>query len=373
MNRRDWIKSSGLLATSGLWSDLISKQTACHSFHAESEGDYYDAPVLRLGSNENPYGTSPKAKLALIDAMPFSNRYVLLDKLKEKIGATWNLSSEFVIPGAGSAEILGLSALSHFHDGSGSLITPRPTFFVLPSVAEKLGAEVINIKLTADKLIDLESVSSAIKSNTRMIYLCNPNNPTGTKLPYQTMRNFVESVPSGIMIVVDEVYLDFVEDQSLIPLVNLRKNLIIIKSFSKVYGLAGMRLGYGLAHPDTIKSLEKFVDRAGNGISHLTYYAGIAALDDHDFVKMYLSKNNEAKEVLYSWLRNKKVEHYYSHANCTVFSMDKFDKLLVSKLLKDDKILVRQVDDWGHQYCRVSIGTPEEMRFLNEKLEKYLL
>lgn len=373
MNRRDWIKSSGILATSGLWTDIISRQTACHSFHAESEGDFYDAPVLRLGSNENPYGTSPGAKEALTNAMPYSNRYVLLDKLKEKIGAKWNLGSEFVIPGAGSAEILSLSALSHFHDGAGSLVTPRPTFFVLPAVAEKLGAEVINVKLTSDKLIDLEKIQSSIKSNTRMIYLCNPNNPTGTKLPYETLRSFVESIPSRIMLVIDEVYLDFVNDQSLIPLVTSQKNLIIIKSFSKVYGLAGMRLGYGLAHPDTIKSIEKFVDRAGNGISHLTYYAGLAALDDHDFVKMYIAKNTEAKEVLYQWLRSKKVEHYYSYANCTVFSMDKFDKSLVSKLLNDDKILVRQVDDWGHQFCRVSIGKPEDMHLLNQKLEKYLI
>jgi histidinol-phosphate aminotransferase len=183
----------------------------------------------------------------------------------------------------------------------------------------------------------------------------------------------VETISKNVMVVVDEVYLDFVDDPSLMPLVQNNKNLIIIKSFSKVYGLAGMRLGYGVAHPDTIMFLNKFLDRAGNGISHLTYFAGIAALDDDDFVKMYLNKNEESKQVLYSYLKYKKVEHYYSHANCTIFSLDKFDKSMVTKLLSDDKILVRQVDDWGDQFCRVSLGTPEDMGKFVNTIEKYLV
>ncbi|HMP29541.1 MAG TPA: aminotransferase class I/II-fold pyridoxal phosphate-dependent enzyme, partial [Saprospiraceae bacterium] len=179
MNRRNWIKMSGVVMGASFWTDIMPRQTACHSFHIEDEGFNFSTDILRLGSNENPYGAAPKARQAILDAMPYANRYLQLDQLKNKIGQKWNLGAEHIILGAGSAEILSLCALSHFHDGLGSLVTPRPTFFVLPSVAEKLGAEVINIKLTNDKQIDLESLASAIKPSTRMVYLCNPNNPTG--------------------------------------------------------------------------------------------------------------------------------------------------------------------------------------------------
>jgi histidinol-phosphate aminotransferase len=374
MHRRDWLKSSGLILGAGFWSEIMASQTACHDFHHTSEVEIsYEKEILRLSSNENPYGVAPKAKQAIIDAMSLANRYVNTDQLTSKIASKWKLGPENIILGAGSTEILSLCAVSHFHDGKGSLVTPRPTFFILPAVAEKLGAEMINVRLTSDKLVDVENLMMAIKPSTKMIYLCNPNNPTGTKLNHSVIKSFAEAVPKNIMLVVDEVYLDFVEDPSLIPLVEKQKNLIIIKSFSKIYGLAGMRLGYGVAHADTIKGLYKFLEKGVNGITQLTYHAGLAALDDHDFVKMYLSKNHEAKEVLYDYLKLNKVEHYYSHANCSVFSLDKFDKAMVSKLLSDDKIFVRQIDDWGDQYCRVSIGKPEDMGLFVNTIQKYLV
>jgi histidinol-phosphate aminotransferase len=201
-----------------------------------------------------------------------------------------------------------------------------------------------------------------------MIYICNPNNPTGTKLDPSVLKDFVENLSKKYIIAIDEVYHDFIDEPSLIPLAATNPNVIIARSFSKVYGLAGMRIGYGVAHPDTIKNMTKYVAWAGNAISQVTKAAALASLEDTGFVKMSLAKNEESKDILYEYLTKSGVEHYKSYTNCAYFSLDKFPKDFV-KLMESKKVIVREVNDYGKLFCRVSTGKPEEMRQFIDRIK----
>jgi histidinol-phosphate aminotransferase len=355
MNRRNWLKINGLLAGSSLIHSTYANGTEC------STPVDFPSEFLRMGSNENPYGPSKMTIQAIQDAAKMGNRYTDPSPLRQKLAEKFGVNQNNIILGAGSAEILGLTALAYFSQNKASLVAAKPTFFVLPNTVERLGSQVINVPLTTDKKHDLQKMVSAITTDTKMVYICNPNNPTGTKLDPSELRAFVEEISKDRIVAIDEVYHDFIQEPSMIPLVQNNKNIIIARSFSKVYGLAGMRIGFGVAHPETINHLSKYVAWAGNAISQVSLAAALAALNDQEFFKMSLQKNEESKQLLYTFLRDKKIDFIESHANCSVFSLDKFPKNFVSTLESEKKIIVRQIDDYGKLYCRISTGKPEDM------------
>ncbi len=366
MNRRNWLKISGLLAGSSLLNSTYAAETGC-LLDVDFPSEY-----LRMGSNENPYGPSASTMQAMQEAIKMGNRYTDPYPLKQKLAQKFNISANNIILGAGSAEILGLVALAYFSQSKGSLIAAKPTFFVLPNAVEKLGSQVINIPLTTDKKHDLQAMAAAIKPDTKVVYVCNPNNPTGTKLKPDDLRAFVEEISKKYIVAIDEVYHDFINEPSMIPLVQTNKNVIVARSFSKVYGLAGMRVGFGIAHPDTINYLSNYVAWAGNAISQVSLAAAMAAMNDTDFFKMSLQKNEESRQMLYTFLKDKKVDFIESHANCSVFSLDKFPQNLIKTLETEKKIIVRQVDDYGKLYCRISTGKPEDMQQFLGALKEYI-
>jgi histidinol-phosphate aminotransferase len=361
MDRRNFLRFSTLLAGTPLLNmpAAYAHETACTM-------PMSDPKYLALGSNENPYGPSPMAIKAMREAVTMGNRYTDTWDLKEKIAKKQGILSENIILGAGSAEILGLIALAYFKAKTDALVVPRPTFFVLPNMFERLGGKLIDVPLTADKKHDLERMASAVTPDTKLVYVCNPNNPTGTKLDPSVLKAFVEEMSKKCVVAIDEVYHDFINDPSLIPLAAANKNIIVVRSFSKVYGLAGMRVGYGVGHPETVAYLSKYVAWAGNAISQVTQAAALSSLDDVEFIKMSLAKNEESKAILYDYLEKTGIEYYKSYANCSYFSLDKLPKGFVKTMFDDKKIVVRQVEDYGKSYCRVSSGKPEEMTlFIN--------
>lgn len=357
MNRRNWLKISSLIASgSFLNQSYAHNQVGCTLPDFPSE-------YLRMGSNENPYGPSPMALAAMQNALQMGNRYPDTYPLKEKIAAKFGLTPQHILLGAGSAEILGLIALAYFSKGQGSLVAPKPTFFVLLNTAERLGARLINVPLTTDKKHDLEAMAKAIESDTKLIYICNPNNPTGTKLPPDQLRAFVEEISKKYVVAIDEVYHDFINEPSMIPLVANNKNVIVARSFSKVYGLAGMRVGFGVAHPETLAYLSKFVAWPGNAISQVTNAAAMASLDDVEFVRMSLQKNEESKQMLYQFLKSKGINYTPSFTNCSYFELDsKLPTNFVKRMEEEKKVVVREYNDYGKLYCRVSTGKPEDMQ-----------
>jgi histidinol-phosphate aminotransferase len=356
MNRRNWLKISALLTASAYTGTAYAMQTGCY----QPLSDLPDG-FLRLGSNENPYGTSAKTMAAMQSALKESNRYPNFDLLTQKIAAHHQVAMEQVCITAGSSEALALAAIAFARDKSQNIVTAKPTFNVFPDIAERLGAKRIDVPLTADKVIDLNKMAAAVTEDTAAIYVCNPNNPTGTKLETDALHSFVRELSKRTKVIVDEVYHDFIDDPSLIPMAATNPNVVIIRSFSKVYGLAGMRIGYAIAHADTVRKMAAMVSRPGINISQAGQAAAVAALEDQDFVKMSVSKNKESQQVLYNYLKEANIRYIPSYANLVYFSLEGFAKTYV-KDMQARKVIVREVDDYGQRWCRVSMGTPDEMR-----------
>lgn len=363
MNRRTWLKFSALLTASAYVGTAYAEQTGCRLPISDLPNDW-----LRLGSNENPYGCSPKAMQAMQAALKECNRYPNYDLLIQKIADYHGVAKEQVFLTAGSSEALALSAVAFARNASQNIVTAKPTFNVFPDVAERMGIKRIDVPLTAEKVIDLNRMAAAVNKQTAAVYVCNPNNPTGTKLETEVLHGFVKDISKKTAVVIDEVYHDFIDAPSLIPATANNPNLVIIRSFSKVYGLAGMRIGYAIAHADTVKKMQALISRPGITVSQAGLAAAVAALDDRDFVQMYLEKNRESRQVLYDYLKAAGIRYIPSYANLVYFSLEGFPPTYL-KDMQARKVIVREVDDYGQRWCRVSMGTPEEMQRFTEILK----
>ncbi len=211
--------------------------------------------VVRLNSNENPFGPSAKALRAIPEAFDFACRYPddHADLLIEALAKTNGVTGEQILLGAGSGEILKICA----HAFPGRLVVADPTFEALASHAKQRGSEVVKVPLTKNFAHDLEQMMAAAKGG--LIYLCNPNNPTASITPKEEVRAFLQATPPETTILVDEAYHHYVasEDyESVIPLIKDHPNLIVARTFSKIYGMAGMRCGYAIAQPATIARMQ---------------------------------------------------------------------------------------------------------------------
>lgn len=364
MNRRDWLKTSALIAGTSTFNKSYAAQTGC------ATGLSNDVPsgIIRLGWNENPYGPSEKVMEALKEGLKSANRYADANLLRSAIAKHHGVSPDQIHIGAGSANILTNIALAYFKSPTENIVSAKPTFFILPEAVAMVGSQKIEVPLTSDKKHDLSKMASLSSENTKVIYICNPNNPTGTKLPHDDLKSFVEEMSKSKIMAVDEVYHDFIDDPSLIPLTETNKNIIIVRSFSKVYGLAGMRIGYAVAHPSTINHLQRFSSASALLLNQPVILAGEAALKDQDFVKMYLKKNEECKTLLSDYLTTEKIDFYPSFANLMYFSLDQFPKDFLAKM-QAKKIIVREVDDYGKRFCRVSMSKPEEIQLFIDALK----
>jgi histidinol-phosphate aminotransferase len=360
LSRRKWLQSSlsaigGAALATALPSTMQAKsfEAACHA--SPRELALKDEGWLLLGSNENPYGPSPKAREAMQEAVLKGNRYANVQPLVQDVAAFRGVAPENIVMGAGSAEILGLAALAFAKTGS-DVIAAKPTFFVLPDVAKRLGANVVEISVDADLRHDLSKMASAVSPRTSVVYVCNPNNPTGTKLEASQIRAFCEEMSKKAMVVVDEVYHDFITDASMIPLAAENPNVIVARSFSKVYGLAGMRIGYGIAHPTTIKKLQAMQAWSNNAISQVSMAAARASLQDQTFVRMSLEKIAEGREIVSAYLRSEGIFTVPSFANIVYFALDKFPASKAQggfvKQMEERNVIIREGLVGERRFCR---------------------
>jgi histidinol-phosphate aminotransferase len=245
-----------------------------------------DSPdLIRLSANENPYGPSPLARAALIAAAGETSRYpiALSNRLIDKLAALERVPREHIVLGAGSSEILATLAIGY---GQGSLVCAWPTFEQLPSYAERRGAMLRKVPLDAGLRHDLPALAGAITADTSLVYLCNPNNPTGTVVPAAPLRAFCSHAAQSSLGVVDEAYLDFIEPgatESMVDLVRGGQNVVVLRTFSKIHGLAGLRLGYAIAPLAVATRLRQLDPSLVPSIAGL--HAGYASLDDAEFLK----------------------------------------------------------------------------------------
>lgn len=365
-NRRMWLKQSGL-ALAGLTLGSKSIKALGKTLDSTPPDD-----IIRLTSNENPYGPSPMARKAMNNAILRSNRYPWDDttKLREKIGRRFNLTVDHVIIGAGSSELLGLVGQYVAKDKS-HFVAPDNTFRIWRRAALDLGATMTRTDLTPDKKYDLAAMEKAITPNTRLLYVCNPNNPTGTIVDAAALKIFITEMSRKYMVAIDEAYLEFSDQPSMAGFVSSNKNVIVLKTFSKLFGLAGARIGYALAHPDTIKLFNSMQPWPNAGSSATAVAAASASLDDHDFFKMVVQKNQAEKNKLYSLYQSLNMPYIESHTNFVYYSVAAY-KGEWQKELEKRNLLCGGITEEKEKWTRITVGTETEMAAYSKAVKELL-
>jgi histidinol-phosphate aminotransferase len=234
--------------------------------------------------------------------------------------------------------------------------------------ARKVGLPIKLVPLTKDKVIDLQRLKDAMDANTRMIYICNPANPTGTIIPAAELESFIKDVAPRAIILLDEAYTEFSEEPSMAKWVNDYPNLVVAKTFSKIYGMAGARVGFALAHPQTIKQLNDLQPWANAGASAVSLAGALAGLDDKSFCTFCKSENKKARSVFYKALERAGMPYIDSHTSFVYFDSAPFGKD-VQKLLESKQIIGARTFEEGSKWLRLSVGTVDEMQRVAEALK----
>ncbi len=315
---------------------------------------------VRLNFNENPLGPSPKAiKAVLENGLREANRYNLIETLIERIAKHHDVPAKSVVVGCGSTEFLQFTPWAFLKDG-GNIVLPVPTYGWCGGVAKSMGREVIEVPLAREGTVDAGSLKKAITRDTRMLYVANPNNPTGAGLPLDEIASLTGALPDGAMFLVDEAYNDFLpQGKSAIDLVRRGAPVLVARTFSKGFGLAGLRLGYAIGSDPVLETL-KNVWWGDLGINTAVYVAAPAALDDKEHVARYVQTVDSGLEQLKSGLAAKGFKPYPHRAPFFMVDTGKPARPLV-RALQEKKVYVRDGSAWDMPtFLRVSVGTAEE-------------
>src|SRR5436189_2471591 len=317
--------------------------------------------IVRLSANENPYGPSPNALKAMTDSFGLACRYpdehnnVLIDKL-----ARLNrVNHDEILLGDGSGEILKLCAETFTGPQKGKLVAADPTFEAILNNAKANGAEVIKVPLNSTFAHDLPKMHAAAKSG--LIYICNPNNPTASITPKDELRDFIAKTPRETMILVDEAYFHFADSpdyESVIPLVKEHPNLIVSRTFSKIYGMAGLRCGYCVAQKETIERMRR--NQMWDSVNCMALAAATASLDDPDHVPNGQRLNREAKAFTTSELDKMGYKQIPSQANFIMFDCKK-PVVPIIKTMKERNIHFIRLLPALPNHMRLTIGKKSEM------------
>jgi len=316
--------------------------------------------VIKLASNENPLGPSPVALAAMEKALqslhlyPDGNAFYLKQKLADNLG----VAPRNLILGNGSNEIIEFVGHALMAPGA-EVIISQYCFAVYPIVTKLFDAKLVEIP-AINYGHDLPAMLDAITPQTRVLFVANPNNPTGTLAPREDVVTLLNETPDHVLLVMDEAYIEFLDDPvDLLPFVQrgLKPNLLLMRTFSKIYGLAGLRLGYGIGHPDLIASLEKV--RQPFNINSLVQAGAMAALEDSEHVKRTRANNFDGRRFLEHGLRQLDVPFIPSAANFVVAQVG--DGQRVFEQLQKLGVITRPMG--GYQlpdFIRISVGTPDE-------------
>ena len=357
-NRRHWLKQIGLSVAGIGLSNLNAISSPTDLLAKDSANNL----PIRLSSNENPYGPSPLARAAMIENVNISNRYnwELSTELIKAVAKKNNISTSNILLGAGSTEILDLvTRLSS--SKKGSFLIADPSYSYWTEAAEKLGLKKITVPLTKSKQLDLDAMLKAIQSDTRLIYICNPNNPTGSIADRVDLIKFINEVSKKSIVLIDEAYIDYTNQESLSALAIENKNVIIAKTFSKIYGLAGARIGYAIGNNKTTEELSELKSWASGSISVASTAAALAALNDEKFVLEALSLNKNARQFTIENLKKLNLVCIPSNTNFIYFSLTNYKKDFFEQL-KNNNIIGTKIYEEQGKWTRITVGTMEEMQ-----------
>lgn len=355
LTRRQWLFRSGTALGGALVAGRLSGLPAAGARLPGGE-------PLRMMFNENPYGPSGVARKAMLRAFDEGNLYTRAphEALRKLIAQQVGLTPDHVLLGSGSREVLNVAGL-HCGLEDGALLTPHPTFEALDNYAQAIGTEVIRVPLDDAMNIDLAALRQHMTPHVKLVYICNPNNPTGKMLPADRLRPFCEEVAKKALVFVDEAYFEYVSDpgyRSMIGLVKEGHNVIVSRTASKVHGLAGLRVGFGFARPELVKKLRTQVTGTLNLIG---LRAAIASYSDPDFQAFSLQKNREARDLVCALLQETGRPYLPSHTNFLFLHTGKpiqhFQKEMLAQGIRVGRAFPPYTD-----WCRLSLAKPEQMQ-----------
>ncbi len=328
---------------------------------------------IKLASNENPLGPSPMAvaaireRLGLLHRYPDGSGYYLKSKLSER----FSLPLERILLGNGSNELLELIVRTFLEPGD-EAVQPFPTFLVYEKIVKGAGGTMVYVPLT-DFGLDLNAMRKAITPRTKILFVNNPNNPTGTILKTPAVQDFLQTIPENVIVVMDEAYREFVTDPIFadgIQFLDAHPGIIVLRTFSKLYGLAGLRIGYGFAS----EKLADYINRVRQpfNANALAQAGATAALDDRDFVDQTLKTVREGLHYLQLELARMKLSFLPTQTNFFLIKVPSSGREVYERLLHEG-VIVRAMDSYNlPEYIRINVGLPEENERFIRTLQKVL-
>src|SRR5246127_472872 len=366
------------------FSDLVSKPVRDLAAHFPTPAAKQASPetqphLIKLDSNENPFGPSPLAVEAMQSALAATHFYPDDDctQLRSKLAACHSVSPEQVLVTAGSTEMLSLLCHTMLAPGLNAVTSER-SFIIYRMLVHATGAQLIQAPMRKHKdAFDLDAILAAINPQTRIVFLANPNNPTGTVLNVHTVDKFLAEVPGHAVVVLDEAYYDFaahfaalrkVEYSRSLEYVRQDASLIVLRTFSKAHGLAGLRVGYGLGPAELLAYCARV--RNTYSVSSMAQAAALAALDDHNHIARVVSNNSSQAQVLTEGLSALGHRVIPTSANFVCCDVGKDASALAARL-RNEGISVRPLGAWGAPgSIRVTIGKPEQNRLFLAAMRK---
>lgn len=335
---------------------------------------------IKLASNENPLGPSKRALQAISEYMqtgleinryPDGSGYYLKNAISERLANRLNRSMKSaidideIILGNGSNELIDIAVRTFMTTGDFAIMA-APSFIVYSMAVHSVGATPVEIPLI-DYRHDLMKMADAVTEKTRMIFIANPNNPTGTINKIDEFERFMEMIPEGILVVIDEAYYEYVIDKEYPDTFKYftdNRDILILRTFSKAYGLAGLRIGYGIARRDIVQEMNRI--REPFNTNTIAQLAAIHALSDDEHLERTIALNEQGKTFLYENLKSMGIKYVPTEANFIYLLLEKDSKVVYNSLLNDG-VIVRPV---GPREIRVTIGLPDENKRFIEALKK---
>ncbi|MFP3153822.1 histidinol-phosphate transaminase [Lachnospiraceae bacterium ZAX-1] len=328
--------------------------------------------IVKLAGNENRLGCSPKVFEAITDYKDSFFYYPDMNciKLRPTLAKKLSVDPDQLIFGNGSFELLSLLTQTFLEEGEESIIA-QPSFGWYKNVTLQMGAEIIEVPLR-DFKIDLEGTLKAITEKTKIIWICNPLNPIGSLLEKEKLLSFIKQVRNDILIVLDEAYIEFTENPyfNTLELIDAYENIISLRTFSKLYGLAGLRIGYGIANKNLLLQLQKV--KIPPNVNAIAQIAALASLQDEDFPQKVLDNNKKGLALYYETLDKWNLSYIRSNGNFIFLDTGK-DSVVVEEYFIKKGVIIRGGYEFGFPtWLRISIGTYEENKEALEVLREFL-
>jgi histidinol-phosphate aminotransferase len=325
--------------------------------------------IIKLASNEHPEPPLPGVQAVIAESAAVAHRYpdTAATMVTDALSAHYSLPADHFWVGAGSSELLGCIALAMGGPDT-SAVFASPSFAMYPIGAAVAGAASIQVPVDPDARHDLDAMAAAIRDDTSVVYVCNPNNPTGTHVPGSAVAEFIERVPNDVLVVVDEAYAEYAtaaDFATAIPHVTTRPNVVVLRTFSKAYGLAGLRIGYAIGRPEVLSVLRK--PQRPFTVIEIAQRAAVASLGHQDELATRAKRNAAGREELEAVFTARGIPHVSSQTNFVLFTPPG-DVLEVNEALLHRGVIVRTMAP----NIRVSVGTPNENARFIDALDEVL-